>query len=98
MIGLGTIINGSAVIVGGLLGLLFKSFINDRIEKTMTTACGVPTLFIGVYGAISQMQQHGSQEMMTILSFCLGALIGEIIDIEGKMEQFGEWLKKKSNN
>lgn len=98
MIGLGTIINGSAVIVGGVFGLLFKRFLNESIEKTMTKACGVPTLFIGVYGALSQMQAHGSQDMMTILSFCIGALIGEIIDIEGKMEQFGEWLKKKSNN
>lgn len=98
MIGLGTIINGSAVVVGGLCGLLFKRFLNERIENTVTKACGIPTLFMGIYGAMSQMQQNGSRDMVVILSFVIGSILGEIINIEGKLEQFGEWLKKKSNN
>ncbi len=98
MIGLGTIINGTAILVGGVFGLLFKRFLNEKIESTVTKACGIPTLFIGIYGALTQMQQNGSRDMIVILSFVIGSIIGESINIEEKLEQFGEWLKKKSNN
>ena len=38
------------------------------------------------------------QSMFVVICMLLGVFIGEIIDIEGAFERFGEWLKLKSGN
>ena len=101
MIGLGTILNTGAIVGGGLLGLLLKNALPQRIQTALMQAMGVCVLFIGVSGALSQMLtiQNGALgatgTMMTILSFILGAVTGGAIDLEGKIEKFGVWLRKK---
>ena len=35
---------------------------------------------------------------MLIASLSIGAVVGELIDLEGKLERFGEWLKSKTGN
>ena len=100
MFGLGTIINTILVILGGLIGLLFKKGIKERYEKTLMAACGVSTIFIGVTGTLQGMltvvdgkiQTQGT--MLLIFSFVLGGLMGEIINIEQRMDNLGEKLKK----
>lgn len=100
MFGLGTIINTVAVILGGLIGLLFKKGISERYEKTLMAACGVSTIFIGISGALQGMltvvdgkiQTGGT--MLLIFSFVLGGLLGEFINIEKRMDSLGEKLKK----
>ena len=100
MFGLGTIINTVAVIVGGLIGMLFKKGIKERFEKTLMAACGVSTIFIGVTGALQGMftVNDGKIEtqgtMLLIFSFVIGGLIGEFINIEKRMDVLGEKLKK----
>ena len=100
MFGLGTIINTVLVILGGLLGLLFKKGISERYEKTLMAACGVSTIFIGVTGTLQGMLTvvDGNIEtqgtMLLIFSFVLGGLFGELINIEKRMDVLGEKLKK----
>jgi len=62
-------------------------------------------LFIGIGGALQQMYilaENGRLEttgtMMMIASLAIGAVVGEWIDLENRIERFGEWLKKKSGN
>ena len=99
MIGLGTVINTAAVAAGCLVGLLFKKGIKASLQKTLTSACGVATIFIGgsgVFAAMLRPTQNGleaSGAMMLIISLVLGGLLGEAIDIEGKMEGLGEKIK-----
>ena len=105
MTGLGTVINSCMVIIGGILGLLFGHFLNERIRSTMTVACGLSTMFIGAGGTLSKMltlsgdgQFGTSGTMIIVLSMVLGGLIGELINIEHRTEQFGSWLKIRSHN
>lgn len=104
MIGLGTIINSAAIIVGGILGLLFGKLINERIQETLKKANGVSVLFIGISGALEGMfsVSGGSivsgKSMLIVVSMALGALVGEILNIEHWFERFGEWLKAKTGN
>ena len=55
MIGLGTIINTLAVIVGGVLGLLLKKGIPQRMQDILLQACGISTIFIGISGTLAKM-------------------------------------------
>ena len=104
MFGLGTIINTAAIILGGLSGHLFGQALKERHQDSLTLACGVSVLFIGIAGAMQGMltiQEGGinsGQTMLVTLCLAIGTLIGEIINIEDAFERFGEWLKIKTGN
>ena len=104
MIGLGTIINTAAILVGGLLGGIFGRFLHDSAQDTLNKVCGVSTLFIAVTGVLEKMLrvENGaivsSGAMLMIGCLAIGAIIGEWLNIEGAFERFGQWLKIKSGN
>lgn len=104
MIGLGTIINTAAIVVGGLTGMLFGSLLKDRHQESLKKACGISVLFIAIAGAMEGMLTinngviSSGQAMLVTLCLALGTLVGEIIDIERYIEKFGEWLKIKTGN
>lgn len=104
MPGLGTIINTAAIVVGGLLGLLFKNLLTKSVEDTLLKASSVCVLFIGIGGAMQHMLKitdgalETSGSMMLIICFVLGSIVGELLDIEGAFERFGAWLRKKTHN
>ena len=104
MIGLGTLINAGAVISGGLLGLLLNKGLPERFQKIIMQAQGLAVIFIGVSGALKEMfkVQHYQLEtigiMMMVVSLTLGAVFGELLNIEDRTEQFGAWLKHKVHN
>ena len=99
---MGTLVNTAGIVAGGLCGWGFGKVLKERHQETLTMACGVSTLFIGVAGAIKQMLLNdglpGGGTMLVVACLALGALVGEIIDIERWFERFGEWLKVKTGN
>ena len=104
MIGLGTIINCAAIIVGGVFGLLFGKLLKERVQETLQKANGICVLFIGIAGAMEGMLRlsgstlSSGRSMLIIASLALGALVGELINIDHWVERFGEWLKIKTGN
>ena len=104
MHGLGTIINVFAIIVGGLLGMLFGRFIGDRHRDTLCKACGLAVIFIGVAGALKGMFSVSDGKLvyggdfLIIGCLALGGLVGELINIEGGFEKFGAWLKRQTHS
>ena len=104
MIGLGTIINCIAIVIGGVLGLVFGNLMKERLQEILMTATALCVLFIGIAGALQEMMTvEGSSlssggTMMMIASFAIGSLIGELLNLEYHIERFGEWLKAKSGN
>ena len=99
MIGLGTIINTIAIVVGGLLGLLLKNGVLKRFEDILMQALGLSTIFIGAGGVFKYMLviENGSittrGTMLLIFSLVIGCLLGQWWDIEAKMETVGIKLK-----
>ncbi len=104
MIGLGTTINVGGVILGGLAGLLFGKRLTPRFQDTLISATGVCIMFVGIGGAIEKMMSISDGHLvsggtiMIVICFALGSLIGEAINIELRIEQFGEWIKRKTGN
>lgn len=104
MKGLGTLINVAGVLAGGLGGLLFGKKLEKRFQDTLMSAVGICVLFLGIGGCLEEMlavtssglESQGS--MMMIGSFAAGALIGEGLNLEQRMEQFGEWLKRRTGS
>ena len=65
---------------------------------------GLAVMFIGASGALRGIftVKDGFLEtggtMLMIASLTIGALLGELINIEAQMERFGEWLKDKAKS
>jgi uncharacterized membrane protein YqgA involved in biofilm formation len=101
---MGTIINVAAIILGGIVGRLFGRILSERYQDTLTKACGISVLFIGIAGALEGMlvieenRIVSGKAMMIVVCLALGALFGELLNFEDKFERFGEWLKKKTGN
>ena len=104
MPGLGTVINVAGILIGGLIGLLFGRVMKEQLQETLCRTCGVCVLFIGIAGGMSGMLSIGEDgltsghSMLLIGCLAIGALIGELLNIEGGFERFGEWLKQKTGN
>lgn len=104
MIGLGTIINVAGIAAGGLFGLLFGSKMEKRFQDTLMSAVSLCVLFMGIGGCMEEMlviAENGlttTGSMMMIACFAVGALIGEWLNLDYRMEQFGVWLKVKTKS
>ena len=101
MFGLGTLVNTISVVVGGIIGLLFKNGLKNRYQETIMQGIGLAVLFVGISGAMTGMLKisksiiESTGSLILVLSLCFGALIGEFINIEKRIEQFGFYLKSK---
>jgi uncharacterized protein len=87
---IGTIVNTGAVIAGGLIGVLIHSRMPEKITKTTFQGIGLFTIYIGISMALKTQNV-----LIMVFSIVLGAISGELIDIESKMEKVSEWGKKK---
>ena len=104
MIGLGTIANTASVVIGGVFGILFRKSLSKKLCDSLTLTCGIAILFMGISGTIEKMfiidngviKSEGMMLMIACLT--LGTLIGELLNIEYYLENFGNWLMKKSGS
>ncbi len=87
---MGTIINAVAIIIGGALGLLFRRGFPERVSQTSLQVMGLFSIVVGLTMAI-----QGKDLILVLISLVLGAVLGELIDIEGRLEGLGSWLEKR---
>ena len=102
MAGLGTLINVILVIIGSLIGLLFKRAIPERFKTSMVQALALATMTIGITGIINASSTvveggklSGNYTILMVVSMALGTLIGEIINIDKHLQNMGEFFQKK---
>lgn len=90
MRGLGTIINTATVLAGGGLGLLIGNRIPDRIRVIIVQVIGLVTIAIGLRDAIKT-----DNMVFPLVGMVLGAIVGELLRIEDRLEHLGEILRRK---
>ena len=90
MIMQGTLVNVAAVVVGSLIGRKVGQKLSPRLRQTMMAGLGLAVLLIGL-----QLALQSQQIMIVIGSLIFGGLVGELIGIEKRLEQFGEGLQKR---
>lgn len=84
---LGVIVNSVAVIIGSLLGLLFKKGINEKLSSAVMVGVGLCTIYIGIDGMLVD-----TNPLVAIVSIVIGAVIGTLIDIDKALNGFGDKL------
>ncbi len=104
MIGTGTLINVAAIIGGGGLGLLGGKWLTERMQQTLIRGMAVCVLFVAIAGVMEEMLvvQNGALStrgtLMLVISMAIGGLVGELLDLDGRLDRFGRWLREKSGN
>lgn len=86
----GTLVNALAVIAGSSLGLLLRGGFPERVKSIVFKGIGLVTLFLGF-----QMALKTTNLLILLFSVLIGVIIGELLDIEGRIESFGSFIKSK---
>ena len=84
------VVNAAVVVLGGLLGLLLGGRLKEEHTKTIVNALGICTMVIGITGAICT-----TNILIVILCLVVGTVIGELLQIERRLDVMGDWLKSK---
>ena len=87
---LGTWVNVAAVLIGGSIGLLIQKGLSQRLADTLMKGLALCTITIGISGALD-----GRDTLKLILSVVIGALLGELLDLDGKIQRLGEWVERR---
>lgn len=87
---LGTIVNAVAIIIGSLIGITIKKGIPKKISDIVMKGVGLCVLYIGISGAL-----QGNNTLVLVISMALGAVIGQLLDLDLRLERLGDFLSKK---
>ena len=94
MILYGTIVNVIGVLGGGLVGLFIHKLMNNgiptRYSDRIMQGIGLCTIYIAAGSLLD-----GSKTLVTVLSMVLGAVIGELLDLDGRITRIGQKLEAK---
>ena len=100
----GTIVNALAVVAGSLVGLLVKKGLPQRVEETVVKIMGVAVMVIGFNGVVSSMFTvnadgglSSSGELLMVISLVIGAIAGELLNIDGRLNSFGAMIEEKTH-
>ncbi len=88
----GTIVNCICIIGGCLIGLLLKGKLSDKISSTIMNGLALCALYIGISGALK-----GEDTLQIIICIAAGALIGELIDIDKRLNYLGKIIERRLN-
>ena len=109
MVGLGTLINVACIVTGGLVGLLCRGAITQRLQQALLRSCGVAVMFVGIAGTLEKMLSASlaadgaialtsGGTMMMVVCLAVGTVLGEALDLDARFEDLGVWLREKTGN
>ena len=101
MPGLGTFVNVIMILVGGAAGLVLKRFLSSRITDTISHGIGLAVVIVGLTGTLSSAfiiidgDISTQFTLLMIISLAVGALAGELINIESRLNSFAKLCEKR---
>lgn len=90
---IGTLVNVASVLAGSTVGILFKGKFPEKIQTTVIHGISLAVILIGMQMALSI--EKSPDILLVIFSLVIGAVIGELLSLEKRLNDFGEGLKDK---
>jgi uncharacterized membrane protein YqgA involved in biofilm formation len=90
VVGLGTLINTATVLIGGMVGIAMGDKIPDRVRLIVVQVIGMVTIGLGLSDLL---KTHNM--VFPLLGMVFGAVIGEVLRIEDRLEGIGEVIRKR---
>lgn len=104
MLGLGTILNVVAIVVGALIGVLIGNRLPEKMSRLLTDAMGLVVLVIGAMNLMALWDEDfvaavtaAGTLLVVLASLIVGGITGSLLQIEERLEKFGGWLQKKTS-
>ena len=82
-------VNCATILAGSIIGLLFAKKIPQKVTDAIQLACGLVSFIMGV-----QMSFKYQNVVYLALALICGGIIGTLLDIDGKILQFGKFLER----
>ncbi len=102
IIGLGTIINVLAIVIGSIAGILVGNRLSDKTSKVVTDGLGLVVLVLGGLNVVSLLDDDfvsvvgpGIPLLIVIGAILIGGIIGSALKLEQRLENFGALLQKR---
>lgn len=102
MIGLGTVINVVAIVIGASLGVLLGHRLPERTRTVVTDGLGLLTLVIAALNIVALTNGDWSDAvgdagpvLIVLGALVIGGVVGSLLGIEKRLEQFGGWFHRK---
>lgn len=92
---LGTVINVATISIGSIIGSKVKKGISERYQNTIMQAVGLIASSLGITWIVSNITKS-KFPILFVVSMVIGAILGEFINLESKVEKLGK--KFKENN
>lgn len=103
----GTLVNAAAILAGSLLGMLLtwlaghfstllpagSTLLAERLKTIIMQGVALCVMYLGISGCL-----EGNNSLIAILSMVLGALIGELLDLDKQMRSLGDWVQKRTEH
>lgn len=87
---LGSLVNMLAIFAGCFVGVTLGRFIPERFNAAIVKGIALCVLYIGVEGMLA-----GSDMLVAILSIVLGVIVGELLDLDGRIYALGDWVERR---
>lgn len=104
MLGLGTILNVVAIVVGALIGVLIGNRLPEKMSRLLTDAMGLVVLVIGAMNLMALWDSEfiaavtaAGTLLVVLASLIVGGITGSLLQIEERLEKFGSWLQRKTS-
>ena len=101
MLMLGTIVNVATILAGGAAGLILKKVLSKSITDTVMQGVALAVIIIGISGALGAAftvaggKVSSEHILFMIIALAVGALIGELIKIEDRLDAFAKFCESK---
>lgn len=101
MIGLGTLINVVAILVGSAIGVALGHRLPQRTRDVVTDGLGLITLLVAALSAAAILDPAvepavGAGGVLIVLgSVLIGGIIGSLLQIEARLEGVGESIRRR---
>lgn len=86
----GTLVNTATVLLGAVIGIVFKKGIPKRVSGSVFKALGLITAFIGISGCLC-----GENTLVAVISMIVGTLLGELVDLDKRVNNVGKFIERK---
>jgi uncharacterized membrane protein YqgA involved in biofilm formation len=104
MLGLGTVLNVVAIVLGALIGVLISNRLPEKMSRLLTDAMGLVVLVIGAMNLMALWDKDfvaavtaAGTLLVVLASLIVGGITGSLLQIEERLEKFGVWLQKKTS-
>jgi len=106
-VGIGTLVNGAAILVGSAVGMLSGRLIPERVRRTVMIALGLTSFYLGLQMALdprvdpAKLHYAGPlpyhpNPLIIIGGLALGSIVGELLQLEERLERFGQWVQERT--